>query len=58
MGALAFRLGRAQARSRIRRIRQVSDQGRHMRKQVIILAALILAPLGARAGDLVVWWGK
>ena len=30
-----------------------------MRSRAIILAAgLILAPLGARAADLVVWWNK
>ena len=30
-----------------------------MRKQVIVLAAaLVLTPLGARAADLVVWWNE
>jgi hypothetical protein len=29
-----------------------------VRVQTILLAALILAPLGARAADLVVWWRR
>ena len=27
-------------------------------RAVVVLAALVLAPLGARAADLVVWWEK
>jgi ABC-type glycerol-3-phosphate transport system substrate-binding protein len=38
----------------------LSVRGRHiMRRQVIVLAAaLAMAPLGASAADLVVWWEK
>jgi multiple sugar transport system substrate-binding protein len=38
----------------------MSDEGGHIRHRqaVAVAAALILAPLGARAADLVVWWEK
>jgi multiple sugar transport system substrate-binding protein len=38
----------------------MSDRGGHImcRQAIFIAAALVLAPLGARAADLVVWWEK
>ena len=51
---------RAQARAEGVRRRACSDRGGEptLRVLVLVLAALILAPLGAQAADLVVWWEK
>jgi hypothetical protein len=58
--ALAFGTVREHRQRRHAAFRKLSNQGRCiMRKQVILVAAaLVLAPLGAQAADLVVWWEK